>query len=230
MASSGTTAFNLDLSDIIEEAYELCGLEMRSGYDYRTARRALDLLFLEWQNKGTNLFSITEGTQALTEGTSSYNLGTDVLEIVEAFIRTDASDTSKQFDQNLRRISVSEYTHIANKLSRGKPSLYYLDKGVTFPTLTLWNTPDGAETYTCHYYYIKKIEDTGEPASNNAGVPTRYIPCMTYGLAYNIACKKEKAMPRIPMLKQRYLELWNEVSDADRERASVRFVPYSFYN
>ena len=230
MASSGTTAFNLDLSDIIEEAYELCGLEMRSGYDYRTARRALDLLFLEWQNKGTNLFSIESGSQSLTEGTSSYSLGTDVLEIVEAFIRTDSGDTSKQFDQNLRRISVSEYTHIANKLSKGKPSLYYLDKGVDNPTLTLWNTPDGAETYTCIYYYIKKIEDTGEPASNNAGVPTRYLPCMTYGLTYNIACKKEQATAKVPMLRQRYLELWNEVSDADRERASVRFVPYSFYN
>jgi len=230
MATSGTTTFNLDLSDIIEEAYELCGLELRSGYDYRTARRALDLLFLEWQNKGLNLFSVESGTQTLTQGTSSYALGSNVLEVIEAFIRTDSGDTSKQFDQNLRRISVSEYTHIANKLSEGKPSLFYLDKGVDNPSITLWTVPDGAATYTLVYYYIKKIEDTGEPASNNAAVPTKYLPCMTYGLAHNIACKKEAAIQKVPMLKQRYLELWNEVSDADRERASVRFVPYTFYN
>ena len=230
MASSGTTAFNLDLSDIIEEAYELCGLELRSGYDYRTARRALDLLFLEWQNKGLNLFSVESGTQTLTEGTSTYDLPTNVIEVIEAFIRTDSGDTSKQFDQNLRRISISEYTHIANKLSKGKPSLFFLDKGVDNPSISLWNTPDGADTYTLVYYYIKKIDDTGSPASNNAGVPTKYLPCMTYGLAYNIACKKEQAMQKVPMIRQRYLELWNEVSDADRERASVRFVPYSFYN
>jgi|TARA_R100001126_G_C4874458_1_gene175100 hypothetical protein len=230
MASSGTTAFNLDLSDIIEEAYELCGIELRSGYDYRTARRALDLLFLEWQNKGLNLFSVETGTQTLTEGTSTYSLGSNVLEIIEAFIRTDSGDTSKQFDQNLRRISVSEFSHIANKLTKGKPSLFFLDKGVENPTINLWATPDGSATYTLVYFFIKKIEDTGKPATNNAGVPTRYLPCMTAGLAYNLALKKEEANARIPILKQRYLELWNEVSDADRERASVRFVPYSFYN
>ena len=230
MASSGTTAFNLDLSDIIEEAYELCGIELRSGYDYRTARRALDLLFLEWQNKGLNLFSVETGTQTLTEGTSTYSLGSNVLEIIEAFIRTDSGDTSKQFDQNLRRISVSEFSHIANKLTKGKPSLFFLDKGVENPTINLWATPDGSATYTLVYFFIKRIEDTGKPATNNAGVPTRYLPCMTAGLAYNLALKKEEANARIPILKQRYLELWNEVSDADRERASVRFVPYSFYN
>jgi len=99
MATSGTTTFNLDLSDIIEEAYELCGLELRSGYEYKTARRALDLLFLEWQNRGLNLFSVEEGTQTLTEGTSEYTLDSNVLDIIEAFIRTDASDVNKQVDQ-----------------------------------------------------------------------------------------------------------------------------------
>ena len=99
MATSGTTAFNLDLSDIIEEAYELCGLELRSGYEYKTARRALDLLFLEWQNRGLNLFTVETGTQTLTEGTLSYTLDSNVLDIIEAFIRTDADDTSKQTDQ-----------------------------------------------------------------------------------------------------------------------------------
>ena len=229
MATSGTTAFNLDLSDILEEAYELCGLKMSSGYDYKTARRGLDLLFLEWQNKGLNLFSVETGTQTLTQGTISYDLSSNVLEVIEAFIRTDSGDTTKQSDQTLRRISVSEYSHIANKLSQGKPSLFHLDKGHANSTIKLWSSPDGEATYTLVYYYIKKIEDTGTLASNTAAIPTRYLPCLTYGLAYNIACKNNEALAKVPMIQQRYNELWNEVADADRERAAVRFVPFNSY-
>jgi len=216
MATSGTTAFNLDLSDILEEAHELCGLKMSSGYDYKTARRGLDLLFLEWQNKGLNLFSVETGTQTLTQGTFSYDLSSNVLEIIEAFIRTDSGDTTKQSDQTLRR-------------SQGKPSLFHLDKGHTNSTIKLWSSPDGEATYTLVYYYIKKIEDTGTLASNTAAIPTRYLPCLTYGLAYNIACKNNEALAKVPMIQQRYNELWNEVADADRERASVRFVPFNSY-
>ena len=230
MATSGTTSFNLDLSDILEEAYELCGLEMRSGYDYKTAKRGLDLLFLEWQNKGLNLFTVETGTQVLTAGTNTYSLGSDVMEVIEAFIRTDSGDTSNQVDQTLRRISVSEYSHITNKLTEAKPTIFYLDKGVANPSIKLWSTPDSAETYTLVYEYIKKIEDAGTLASNNAAVPTRYLPCLTYGLAYNIACKHEESLTKVPMIRQRYLELWNEVSDADRERASVNFVPFNSYS
>tara|TARA_R100000231_G_scaffold127549_1_gene98391 strand:- start:165 stop:857 length:693 start_codon:yes stop_codon:yes gene_type:complete len=227
MATSGTTTFNLDLSDIIEEAYELCGLELRSGYEYKTARRALDLLFLEWQNRGLNLFTVETGTQTLTEGTLSYTLDSNVLDIIEAFIRTDADDTSKQTDQTLRRISVSEYAHISNKLNKGKPSLFYFDRNISTPAIKLWSSPDGNATYTLVYYYVKKIEDTGNVGTNNTAVPTRYLPCMTYGLAYNIACKNNDALQKVPMIKQKYEELWNDVSDADRERASVRFVPFN---
>ena len=129
MATSGTTAFNLDLSDIMEEAYDLCGLTMRSGYDYRNARRALDLIFLEWQNKGLNLWTITQDTQTLTAGTSTYAANTAALEIVDAFIRTDSGDTSKQFDQQLTRISRTEYNHQAKKLNKAKPTQFFADKG-----------------------------------------------------------------------------------------------------
>jgi len=230
MATSGTTAFNLDLSDILEEAHELCGLKMTSGYDYRTARRGLDLLFLEWQNKGLNLFSVEQETQVLTQGTISYDLSSNVLEVIEAFIRTNTGNTNTQSDQTLRRISISEYSHIANKLSQGKPSLFHLDKGNQNSSIKLWSAPDGNNTYTLVYYYIKKIEDTGSLASNNAAIPTRYLPCLTYGLAFNIACKNNESLAKVPMIKQRYNELWNEVADADRERASVRFVPFNSYN
>ena len=225
MATSGTTAFNLDLSDIMEEAYDLCGLVMRSGYDYRNARRALDLIFLEWQNKGLNLWTIAQATQTLTAGTSSYAAETSALEIIDAFIRTDSGDTTKQFDQQLTRISRTEYNHQAKKLNRAKPTQFFVDKGTSGINIVLWSTPDAAQTYTLVYDYIKRIEDTGVPASNNADVPARYLPCLTYALAFNIASKSPEAQLRIPMIKARYDELWNEVSDADRERASVKFVP-----
>jgi hypothetical protein len=209
----------------MEEAYELCGLVMRSGYDYRTARRALNLIFLEWQNKGLNLWKIEQDTQALTAGTSSYAANSSALEIVDAFIRTDSGNTNKQFDQQLTRISRTQYNHQAKKLSQSKPTQFHVDKGTSSINIVLWSTPDSAQTYTLVYDYIKRIEDAGDLASNNADVPARYLPCLTYALAYNIACKEMEAQPRVPMIRNRYMELWNEVSDADRERASVRFVP-----
>ena len=225
MATSGTTAFTLDLADIMEEAYDLCGSELRSGYDYRGAKRALNLIFLEWQNKGLNLWKIEQGTQTLTSGTSSYPLPSSALEVVDAFIRTNAGDTVKQFDQRLNRISRTEYNHQAIKLLQSRPTQFYIDKGTSSNNIVLWSTPDSSETYTLVYDYIQKIEDAGNPASNNADVPSRYLPCLTYALAYNLACKMPEAQNRVPMIKQRYDELWNEVSDADRERAAIRFVP-----
>jgi len=227
MATSGTTTFNLDLSDIMEEAYELCGLVMRSGYEYRTAKRALNLIFLEWQNKGLNLWKIEQDTITLIAGTSSYAADTSALEVVDAFIRTDSGDTSNQFDQTLNRISRTQYNHQAKKLTQAKPTQFYVDKGTSGINLVVWSTPDSAQTYTLVYDYIKRIEDAGDPASNNADVPAQYLPCLTYALAYNIACKSPEALQRIPMIKMRYDELWNEVSDANRERASVKFVPDS---
>ena len=230
MATSGTTTFNLDIGDILEEAYDLCGMEIRSGYQYRGAKRALNLVFLEWQNKGTNLWSIEQNTQAITAGTNSYALPSSALDVVDAFIRTDSGDISKQFDQRLNRISRTEYNHQATKLNQSKPTQFYIDKGTSTSNIVLWSTPDSTATYTLVYDYIQRIEDAGEPTSDNADVPARYLPCLTYALAYNIACKNPEALNRIPMIKQRYDELWDDVSDADREKASVRFVPDLSYN
>jgi|TARA_R100001530_G_scaffold124138_1_gene92257 hypothetical protein len=225
MATSGTTAFTLDIGDIMEEAYDLCGLELRTGYDYRGAKRALNLVFLEWQNKGLNLWTINQASATLTSGTSSYNLESSALDIVDAFIRTNSGDTSKQFDQRLERISRTQYNHQATKLTKSKPTQFYVDKNTGTNAIVLWATPDDAETYTLVYDYIKRIEDIGTVASNNPDIPARYLPCLTYALAYNIACKSPESLQKVPMIKQRYEELWRDVSDADRERASIRFVP-----
>ena len=223
MATSGTHTFNLDIGDIIEEAYDLCGVEVRSGYSFRGAKRALNLVFLEWQNKGLNLWTVEQGSVSVTEGTSSYTVDASALDIVDVFIRTDAGDETKQFDQRLNRISRTEYNHQSNKLLQAKPTQFYVDKDSGSIKLVLWSTPDKA--YTLVYDYIQRIEDTGDVASNNVDVPSRYLPCLTYALAYNLAVKSPEAQPRVPMIKQRYDELWKDVSDADRERASVRFVP-----
>tara|TARA_R100000781_G_scaffold23046_5_gene17020 strand:+ start:115 stop:813 length:699 start_codon:yes stop_codon:yes gene_type:complete len=225
MATSGTTTFNLDISDIMEEAYDLCGLELRSGYSYRGAKRALNLVFLEWQNKGLNLWTIEQGSATLVAGTSSYNAESSTLDIVDVSIRTNAGDIDDQFDQRLNRISRTEYNHQASKLTQSKPTQFYVDKDNDSVKIVLWATPDSAETYTLIYDYVKRIEDVGTVASNNADVPTRYLPCLTYALAYNLACKSPEAIQRVPMIRQRYMELWDEVSDADREKAAVRFVP-----
>jgi len=230
MATSGTNTFNLDIGDILEEAYDLCGLELRTGYDYRGAKRALNLVFLEWQNKGLNLWTIAQGSSTLIAGTNTYSLDASAMDVIDAFIRTNSGDTSKQFDQRLNRISRTQYNHQATKLTQGQPTQFYIDKNTGTNSIVLWSTPDSSQTYTLVYDYVKKIEDVGTAASNNADVPTRYLPCLTYALAHNIACKSPEAQVRVPMIKQRYDELWRDVSDADRERASVRFVPDISYN
>ena len=142
MATSGTTAFNLDISEIMEESYDLCGLELRSGYSYRSAKRALNLVFLEWQNKGLNLWTIEQGSTTLTAGTSSYTVDSSALDIVDVFIRTDAADTTKQFDQRLNRISRTEYAHQAKKLTQSKPTQFFVDKDNDAVKIILWSTPD----------------------------------------------------------------------------------------
>tara|TARA_R100000315_G_scaffold42600_1_gene18675 strand:- start:1405 stop:2091 length:687 start_codon:yes stop_codon:yes gene_type:complete len=225
MATSGTYAFTLDLSDVVEEAFERAGLEARSGYDYRTARRSLDLMFLEWQNKGLNLWTVQEGTQAITAGTSRYSLSGDQLDIVEAFIRTNSGDSSNQSDQMLTRISISQYAHLTNKLNQSKPLQYWIEKDPSAISVNLWPVPDDTETYTLVYYYIQRVEDTGNVASNNADIPARFLPCMVAGLAYHVSVKKPESAERTMLLKQIYDEQWILATDADREKASLFISP-----
>ena len=223
MATSGT--FNLDLSDILEEAYEMAGLELRSGYDYRTARRSLDLMFLEWQNKGLNLWTVQEGSQTLTAGTGRYALAGDQLDVIEASLRTDDGDADKQTDLTMSRISISQYSHLTNKLTQGRPIQYWVEKDPSAIALNVWPVPDDAETYKINYYYIQRVEDSGSPASNNVDIPARFMPCMAAGLAYYISIKRPEASERAPLLKQVYDEQWNLAADADRDKSSFYMVP-----
>ena len=225
MATSGTYAFTLDLSDILEEAYDRAGLELRSGYDYRTARRSLDLMFLEWQNRGLNLWTVQEDSQTLTAGTGRYALSSAQLDIVAAFLRTDDGATSKQTDLTMTRISISQYSHLTNKLTQGRPVQFWVEKDPGAIALNVWPVPDSAVTYKVGYYYIQRVEDTGSPASNNVDIPSRFMPCMAAGLAYHISMKRPESAERVPLLKQAYEEQWNLAADADRDKTSFYVSP-----
>ena len=225
MATSGTYTFNLDLGQIMEEAYERCNIEMRSGFDYRTARRSLNLLMLEWQNRGLNLWTVRNTTEALTAGTTSYSLGSDILDIVEASIRTDAGSVTSQFDQSMTRISVSDYSQLSNKLTQSKPLQYYVEKKPTGITIHVWPSPDDQDTYAFAYYYMQRIEDTGSPASNNMDVPARFLPSLVSGLAYQLSMKYPEAAARSQILKADYEEQFTIAADSDRTKASLFISP-----
>jgi len=225
MTSSGTWAFSLDITDVAEEAYERIGKELRTGYDYKTARRSLDLLLLEWQNRGLNLWTIKTASQALTASTASYTLSNEKLDIIEAVLRTDAGDATKQTDLHMKRVSVSTYARQTNKLQTGRPTQYWISRAPEAITVHVWPVPDSAQTYTLFYYYMERIEDTGKPGSNTVDVPARYLPALTAGLAYYLALKTPDAMAYIPTLKTVYDEAWELAADSSREKASLFIVP-----
>ena len=225
MATSGTYTFDLDIADVMEEAFERAGRELRSGYDYKTARRSLNLLMLEWQNRGLNLWTVRNTTESLTAVTTSYSLGSDILDIVEASIRTDAGSVTSQFDQSMTRISVSDYSQLSNKLTQSKPLQYYVEKKPTGITIHVWPSPDGQDTYAFAYYYMQRIEDTGSPASNNRDVPARVLPSLVSGLAYQLSMKFPEVAARSQALKADYEEQFTIAADSDRTKASLFISP-----
>ena len=235
MATSSTASFDLDLNEIVEEAFERAGSEMRSGYDLKTARRSLNLLFAEWANRGINLWTIEQGTQTLTADTASYDLPITTVDLIEQVIRTGSATT--QNDQYLSRISVSDYATIPNKNSTGKPTLIYIDRNsgatnssavVQYPTATLWPVPDRVETYTLVYWRLARILDAGNGV-NTMDVPFRFLPALVAGLAYQLALKIPGADARLPVLKAMYDEAWMLASDEDRDKTSMYMKPRVYY-
>ena len=227
MATSGTTAFNLDFTEIAEEAWERAGREMRSGYDLRTARRSMNLLTIEWQNRGINMWTIEEGSVDLVGGTATYALPADTIDLLEHVVRTGAGNVTTQSDLNITRISVSTYSSIPNKLSQGRPIQIYVDRGQANPSVTVWPVPDASSTYVLKYWRMRRIQDAG------AGVQTpdinfRFLPCLVAGLAYYIAQKDPELMPRIPMLQTEYERQFDLAAQEDREKASLSLAPRIF--
>jgi hypothetical protein len=224
MATSGTTAFNLDLTELVEEAFERCGAELRTGYDLKTARRSLNLLFADWANKGINLWTVEQGSIPLVAGTATYNLPDDTVDLLEHVIRTGAGVSSTQADLNITRISVSTYATIPNKLTQARPIQVYINRQAPIPTITVWPIPNSGTPYTFVYWRLRRIEDAGSGV-NTMDVPFRFLPCMVAGLAYYLSMKIPGALERMQMLKAQYDEAWDFASTEDREKAAVRFVP-----
>ena len=223
MATSGTTAFNLDFTEIAEEAWERAGSEMRSGYDLRTARRSMNLLTIEWQNRGINLWTIDSGTVSLTTGTSQYTLPADTIDLLEQVIRTDSGNTTTQSDINISRISVSTFSSIPNKLTRGRPVQVWIERLSDAPKINVWPVPDSND-YTFVYWRMRRVEDAGN-GIETADMNFRFLPCLVAGLAYNIAMKMPELAPRIDMLNAEYEAQFALASGEDREKSSARFVP-----
>lgn len=225
MTTSGTTAFNLDFTEIAEEAWERAGREMRSGYDLRTARRSMNLLTIEWQNRGLNMWTIEQGTQVLTPGTATYTLPADTIDLLDHVIRTSSGLT--QSDLAISRISVSTYATIPNKNVQGRPIQLYVQRLLAAPQVTVWPVPDTSQTWTLVYWRMRRIQDAGSGVET-PDVQFRFLPALVSGLAYYLAMKDPELVTRAQMLKADYDEQFNLAAGEDREKASVRFVPRMF--
>jgi hypothetical protein len=304
MTTSGTAAFNLDLTEIVEEAFERAGSELRTGYDLRTARRSLNLLFADWANRGVNMWTFEQGTLTLTQGLATYALPNDTVDLLEQVIRTGAGNSSTQSDLTITRISVSTYATIPNKLQQARPIQVWfqrldgqtssvgttLNGGITatdttitltstaglatngfvlieaetvqygyisgnqlmncfrgqngttaashvtgtavysqnLPSVTVWPTPDGSQTYQFVYWRMRRIDDAGG-GTRTMDVPFRFLPCLVAGLAYYLALKVENGAQRLEILKTQYDEAWQLAAGEDQEKAAIRFVPRQMF-
>ena len=234
MTTTGTTAFNLDLIDLIEEAFERCGSEVRSGYDFRTARRSLNLLTIEWANRGINLWTIEQGEIPMVTGQATYDLPVNTIDLLDQVIRTGSGSASNQTDININRISESTYSTIPNKLTTGRPIQVWVNRqsgattptGIRYPQINVWPTPnDPGSQYRFVYWRLRRINDVGDGV-NTQDIPFRFLNCMVAGLAYYLSIK----LPNVPMervmgLKTDYEQQFQLAADEDREKASIRFVP-----
>jgi hypothetical protein len=219
MAVSGSVNFELDVSDYVEEAFERCGLEVRTGYDLVTARRSLNIMLAEWANRGLNQWTITQRTQALTSGTRTYALSADVIDILSAVVTRSSTDFS------LTRVSRDDDLNIPNKATTGRPTQFFLDRQVT-PSLRLWPTPENS-TDVVVYNALTRIDDA-DTAINTLDVPFRFYPCLAAGLAYYLSIKR--APNRTQMLKAMYEEEFERAMGEDRDRSSFTVTPeYAYF-
>ena len=218
MTTSNSTNFELDVAEYIEEAFERCGLELRTGYDLQTAKRSMNIMLAEWANRGLNQWTIEQRTQALTASDSDYSLGTDVIDILSAVVRRSGTDFS------MSRVSRDTYLAIPTKTTTGRPTQFFLDRQIT-PNLKIWPTPENS-TDVIHYDALTRIQDA-DGATNTMEIPFRFYPCLTAGLAYYISMKK--APDRIQLLKTVYEEEFERAMGEDRDRSSFTVTPQLNY-
>jgi len=214
MTTSGSKNFELDVSDYIEEAFERCGVEVRTGYDLKTAKRSLNLLLADWANRGLNQWTIRQTTVTCVSGTSDYTLDADTIDILSVVVRRDNTD------YGIERLSRDEYLNVPNKTSTGRPSQFFLDRQIT-PVLKVWTTPENS-TDQLIFDRLVRIDDA-DTFKNTMEVPFRFYPCLAAGLAYYISIKK--APNRTQFLKAIYEEEFERAMTEDRDRASFNVAP-----
>jgi hypothetical protein len=222
MTTSGTASIEYDVNEILEEAWERAteGLDLRVGYQLKTARRSLNLLLMDLANKGINLFTVQEGTIPLLTGTDTYNLPADTVDLIEYVLRT--TDTTQR-DFSLSRISVSTYAGLSNKQTQGRPNQIYIDRQIT-PTVTLYPVPQN-DSYTLVYWRLRRIQDAAT-GTNTMDMPFRFIPALVSGVAYYLAMKVPGGQARVPLLKAAYNEALQDAMDEDRDKSSWHVTPY----
>jgi hypothetical protein len=218
MATSSSTDFELAVDDYIEEAFERCGLEIRTGYDLKTAKRSLNLILAEWANRGLNQWTIVQRTQALTADDSEYDLGADVIDVLSVVVRRSGTDF------NMSRISRDAYLSIPTKTTTGRPTQFFLDRQIT-PNLKIWPAPENS-TDVIHYDALTRIQDA-DTMQNTLEVPFRFYPCLAAGLAYYISMKR--APDRVQLLKNVYEEEFDRAMAEDRDRSSFTITPSMSY-
>jgi hypothetical protein len=245
MTTSGTSTFNLNLNDLVEEAFERCGAELRTGYDLRTARRSLNLLTIEWANRGINLWTIEQGSIPLVQGQIVYDLPVDTIDLLEHVVRTQTGQ--QQTDITISRISIDTYSTIPNKNAQGRPIQVWINRqsgatypvggqpagtnpatGVDHPSINVWPAPDQSNFYTFVYWRLRRLQDAGDGVTTQ-DIPFRFLPCMVAGLAYHLSLKVPGALERSQMLKAEYEELWQQAADEDREKAPLRIAPRQYF-
>lgn len=226
MPTSGTATFNLDLQELIEEAGERCGYEIRTGHDFKTARRSLNLMFADWANRGLNMWTFEEASVSLVAGTAAYTLPADTVDVMEAYIRTGSGAT--QVDITVERLSVSDFAAIPNKTLDGRPIQMLVQRETAAPRVTFWPVPDDSTTYTFQYWRLRRIQDAGDGV-NTQDMPFRFLNAMVAGLAYYLAMKVPGGMDRLAVLKEQYQDMMMAAMDEDREKADVRLVPGGWY-
>ena len=218
MTTSSSTDFELAVDDYIEEAYERCGLEIRTGYDLKTAKRSLNIMLAEWANRGLNQWTIEQRTQALTADDVDYSLGTDVIDVLSVVVRRSGTDF------NMSRISRDTYLSIPTKTTTGRPTQYFLDRQIT-PNLKIWPAPENS-TDVIHYDALTRIQDA-DTMQNTLEIPFRFYPCLTAGLAYYLSLKKNPQLTQ--MLKVVYEEEFERAMGEDRDRSSFTVTPQYAY-
>ena len=219
MAVSGTYDFNLDIDEVIQEATEMIGGEDTLGHEPASARRSINLMLKDWQNRGVLLWTTSVSSVTVSASVTAYSLSSSTVDALEVVLNRD--DTNIQ----LERISPEEYLLIPNKTQTGRPTQYSIRRGRDNPTLSLWPIHENS-TDVLKMELVSELQDVNKSAIQNADVPKRFLPCLTCGLAYYMAMKRPLVSEnRIAMLKANYEELLMRAMQEDRERASMHVVP-----